>query len=301
MPSRQLPVLLTGASGQLGRLVLAELLDIHRLPPDQIIATTRSPAALSEAAGRGVIVRKADFDEPEELRRAFLGAKRMLMISTTPEAVHLDGVRMRKQVAAIAAAVDAGVEHILYTSAPHPEPPTPCFWKADHYGTELALIASGVTWTILRNWDYPDWHLSEEWKHALTSGSFVTSRGTGRVNHVTREDCARAAAAALLSEMTANRRFDITGPQALTAEEIMATLAEVAGKPVKVVHCTPSEHEAHLVALRVEPLFIPFLVAFSVAAGLGKYGGVTDCVEELSGRRPTSLRSFLEDNIQRLG
>lgn len=187
--SSQLPLLVSGASGQLGRLVLFELLDARRVQPNQIIATTRTPELLSDFARRGVIVRKADFDQPDPLPKAFAGARRMLIISTTPE---LEGTsRAKKQIAAIKAGVDAGVEQIIYTSVANAEASEPCFWHREHYETELALINSGVNWTILRNWDYPNWHWEQDWSQALKTGEYWTARGAGRANHITREDCAR--------------------------------------------------------------------------------------------------------------
>jgi len=290
-----LPVIVTGASGQLGRLVLKELLDIRGVPADQIIATTRTPGHLAEFAARGVQVREADFDRPDLLPVAFAGGRRMLVISTTPE---LDGhPRMRRQMDAIEAGVKAGVDHIIYTSAANPEPGTPCFWKAEHYETELALINSGATWTILRNWDYPDWHLAEDWSEALETGRYFTMRGEGRSNHITREDCARAAAGALLSPISANRRFDVTGPEALTAEEIMAILGDVAGKKIEVVHCSEEELRRRYEARGINPLFIPFLLGFNIGVRQGRYDGITNAVEQLSGSRPTDLRTWLEGTL----
>jgi NAD(P)H dehydrogenase (quinone) len=292
----QLPILVSGASGQLGRLILSELLDVRGVPAGQVIATTRTPEALSEFEKRGVIVRLADFDQPDSLPMALAGANRMLIISTTPE--HDGHSRMHKQVAAIKAGIEAGVGHIIYTSVANAESSSPCFWHREHYETELALIDSGATWTVLRNWDYPNWHLEQDWSQALKTGEYWTARGAGRVNHITREDCARAAAGALLSDVSAHRRFDVTGPESFTAEEIMAILSDVTGMAIRVVHCTAAQLEARYIAMGINPHFIPFLIGYTLGSKHGHYDGITNAAEQLCGRKPTSLREWLVANVQ---
>jgi len=290
-------LLVTGASGQFGRLVLSELLDVHGIPGEQIIATTRTPARLAEFARRGVRIRAADFRDPASLQNAFTGASRLLLISTTvDEMPFVDGIRLRLHAAAIDAASHAGVQHILYTSGPNPEPGTAAFWLADHYNTELALLNSGLAWTVLRHWEWPDWHLSMLWLRAVMTGYYFAGSGKGTSNHVTREDCASAAAAALLSHASVNRRYDMTGPRPLSIEEIMATLSDISGKSIRVEHGTPEEFEAHLLADGVDPLLVPVFGGYARAVRQGRYSGTTPDVEELTGRKPTTLRQFLARN-----
>jgi len=287
------PFLVTGASGNLGRLVLAELLNSYGIAARDIIATTRSPETLDDFAARGIAVRRADFDSPETLPGAFAGARRVLVISTTPEAPYAHGKRFRQQSAAIEAAAQAGAEQILYTSAPNPEPGTPCFWKEDHYLTELALKECGTDWTILRHWEWPDWHFSENWRRGLETGEYFAGTGSGRVSHVTREDCARAAAGALISDISANRRFDITGPEGLTIDDIMSTLSELNHRPIKVTHGTVEEYGERLLAAGENPDFVSVFVAFARAVRHGLFDGVTDHIQMLSGKEPTTLREYL--------
>lgn len=295
------PILVTGASGQLGRRIVEDLLDARGLPPGELIVTSRDPARLADLAARGVEVRAANFDSPDELARSFAGAKRALIISTTPEAPYVKGKRFRQQNAAIDAAVAAGVPHLFYTSAPNPEPGTPCFWKEDHYRTEQALIDSGATWTILRHWEWPDWHYSENWKPALESGRYVTGAGQGRIAHITREDTARADAGALLSGEVANRIVDITGPEALSADEIVVLLEELSGRRIAVEHISPEALGERLRASGLAPDFVPVFVALAQAIRLGLFDGVTDDAATLSGRPLTTMRAFLADTLAREG
>jgi NAD(P)H dehydrogenase (quinone) len=243
-----------------------------------------------------VSVRRADYDRPETLADAFAGAARMLLISTTPEAPYPPGKRLGQHKRAIDAAVAAGVAHILYTSAPNPEPGTPCFWKADHYGTELALLETGRDWTILRNWEYPDWHLAQIWAPALEAGTLFAATGDGRCAYVTRKDCARAAAGALVSPNSAGRRFDVTGAYALAIGEVMALLGRVRGRSVRVVQVSEDEYRTQLAARGENPHLIPVHAAFALAVKQGRFDRVTDAVEELTGRAPRTLHEFFVAN-----
>jgi len=290
-------LLVTGASGQLGQLVLSALIERHAIPGERIIATTRTPERLAVFAKLGVQVRRADFRQPESLEQAFAGATRMLLISTTvDEMPFVDGVRLRLHVSAIDAARRSGVRHVLYTSGPNPEPGTAAFWLADHYNTELALLNSGLEWTVLRNWEWPDWHLSLLWMSAVRRGLYVAGSGQGASNHVTREDCARAAAAALVSDASVNRRYDVTGAAPLTIDEIMLALGTVAGRPIRVLHATPEEFEARLLADGADPLLVPVFGAYARAVRQGRYSGTTSAVQELTGRKPEPLPAFLRRN-----
>jgi NAD(P)H dehydrogenase (quinone) len=140
----------TGASGHLGRLVLKELLDI--VPAGQILVITRKPEQLIDSVPQGVIVRRADFNDPSTLPPAFSGTTRLLIISTGDYKEIYSGQRIVQHLAAISAAIDAGVRHITYTSCPNAtdtEIEDPLI--RDHGQTEAALMDSGVKWTALRN------------------------------------------------------------------------------------------------------------------------------------------------------
>ena len=130
-------LLVTGASGQLGRRVIHHLLRTHQVPAARIIATTRKPDALADLAAEGVVVRQADFEDPASMVRAFVGAQRLLLIST--DALDRPGRRLEQHQAAVAAAVGAGVNHVVYTSMLKPEPGSPIPFAPDHFGTEQGV------------------------------------------------------------------------------------------------------------------------------------------------------------------
>ena len=143
-------IIVTGASGQLGRLVAEELLD--RVDTAHVVLVTRRPRAVADLAGRGVEVRAGDFDDPSSLDAAFEGGERMLLISTTAV-----GRRVAQHRAAIEAAKRAGIRHVAYTSFTRPAPGHPVGTQMDeHVETEAMLHESGLEWTMLRNAAYAE-------------------------------------------------------------------------------------------------------------------------------------------------
>ncbi|MFN8448299.1 MAG: NAD(P)H-binding protein [Anaerolineae bacterium] len=148
---------------------------------------TRTPETLADFSARGVTVRYADFDKPETLASAFADAERLLLTSTSDA---IQGMRrFFQQVNAVKAAEDAGVRHVLYISLTNPDD-TPITLAPDHRGTESALGASSMGWTILRNNVYAD-TLVAGLAQAAQMGALYSAAGDGRTSYVTREDCAR--------------------------------------------------------------------------------------------------------------
>src|SRR5262252_4876961 len=217
---------ISGASGQLGRLVAERVL--AQCAPSAVILTTRSPQALADFAARGADVRHADFDDPRSLRDAFAGAERLLLISATDLQR-----RVAQHRAAIAAAEAAGVRRVIYTSGSRPEPPNPAAVAPSHYATEQALAASGLEWTVLRNSLYADYQ-AQEARRAIETGVLEHNRGAGRVAYVARDDCAAAAAAVLLQDGHEGVVYDITGAESYGAEALAALYGELGGKSVAV-------------------------------------------------------------------
>jgi NAD(P)H dehydrogenase (quinone) len=201
--------------------------------------------------------------------------------------------------AAVEAARKAGVKHVVYTSMPKPDDSLVPF-APDHLGTEQALAASGVGWTILRNTWYQE-NLFMALPGVLVSGKWFTSAGEGRVAHVSREDCARTAAAVLASEKTNNSRLDVSGPQALTTAEVAATVTSVTGKQIEVVQVSDEQLKQGLIAAGIPEFVAPLLVAFDANTRAGKVNIVSDTVEKLTGKSPQTLRSFLIEHKAALG
>ncbi|HUO29336.1 MAG TPA: NAD(P)H-binding protein [Bryobacteraceae bacterium] len=277
----------SGASGHLGRRVV-ELL-IQQVGATRVIAGTRTPERLADLAQQGVQVRKADFEDPQGLEKALAGADRALIISS--DAIDRPGRRIAQHRAAVAAAVKAGVQHAVYTSMPNPET-SPVVFAPDHLGTEQALAASGLGYTILRNCWYTEF-LIPALAAAVASGKLIAAAGQGGAPYVTREDCARAAAAALASSDTSNHTWNITGPAVVTFAELAKLASELTGRPVEYAAASPEERTQQLIALGTPEPIAKMLVSSQIAIAQGKMGTATAAVQELTGRAPMSVAHFL--------
>jgi NAD(P)H dehydrogenase (quinone) len=280
-------LLVTGAGGPFGRIAVEELL---ARGATKIIAGTRDPAKLADLRDRGVEVRWVDFDDARSLAQAFAGVDRMLIIST-------DGIgkRIAQQTAAVEAAKAAGVQHIIYTSAPAARPNAEAgIILQEHFATEMAIAGSGLDFTLLRNHMYAENNLAGV-AHIVASGQLFGLVGDRGTAYVTRADAARAAAGALL-HASGKAIEDVTGPAAVTNIERAALLAELSGKPVISIAVTPDELAAGMVSAGLPKDFADVLVAFQIDAVLGYHGVVTDIVERYSGRKPQSLADVLAAN-----
>ena len=282
-------LLVTGAAGQLGQSIIRHLLETSRVSASDIIAASRDPEKLAELAARGIETRKADFDDEAGLVAAFKGADRVLIISTDDLAT--PGKRLAQHRNAVSAAAKAGVKHIVYTSMPNPDKSLISF-APDHLGTEEAIKASGLAYTILRNAWYYDNYL-HSMPHNLQTGKWYTAFGKGRVSNISRDDCARAAAAALANPPAGSQTLTLTGPQALTAEEIAATISTAAGKSLDVVHVSDEQLEQGLVGAGLPDFVVKMLVTTAANIRAGNFDLVTGDFEKLTGAKPQPIGAFL--------
>ena len=286
-------LLVTGASGNLGKAVVAEL---RRLGAKKVIAATRTPGRSEELAALGVEEREADFDRPETLQAAFRGAERLLLIST--DSLHAPGVRIRQHRAAIQAAVGAGVEHVVYTSLPNAHPTEGPSIMDDHFWTEVALFESGLNWTILRNNLYAEVIL--RFAHlALKTGKLASATQSQGRSYVTREDCARTAAAALLNS-TGKAIYDVTGPASVAQEQVASILSRLSGKSVQHVNVTPEEVEKGLVAAGIPPFAARSVRGLDEETSRGYHAIITPTVANLTGRVPMPVENFLQTALPAL-
>lgn len=283
----------TGASGQLGGLILDELAKSGT--KDRIIAGSRTPEKARIPAG--IESRKIDFDDAASLDAAFAGVDRLLIVST--DALDEPGKRARQHKAAVEAAKRAGVKHVVYTSAPKVDD-SPLVLAPDHKATEEALAASGLGYTVLRH----NWYtqlLLASLPGAMKSGQLFSAAGTGRTAYVTREDCAAADAAALLSDFEGKRVLELTGPEALTVDDVARLASEVTGKPVAVVQVSEDQFAQGAIAAGLPEFVARFFAAVETNVKDGALDVVSDEFEKLTGRKPTSVKAFLEANRAALG
>ena len=281
-------ILVTGASGHLGRAVIRHLLDSRGVAPGRIVAATRDPARLADLAAKGIVVRAADFNDAASLPAAFSGVGTLLIVST--DALDGAGTRLRQHKAAVAAAVEAGVERIAYTSMPNPEGSRVTF-AGDHLGTEQAIAASGLPFTIFRDGWYQE-NLMMALPQALASGHWYTSAGDGRIAHVARDDVAAAIAGSLASPSSESRTYTLTGATALTTAEIAGIAGRLLGRAIEVVQLSDEALAGGMKAAGVPEPYIPTFVSFDANTRAGAIDMVTGDVEALSGRAPAPLEAF---------
>ena len=278
-------IVITGASGQLGRLVIAELL-AQGVPAGQIVAAVRSPAKAADLAAQGLPVREADYSRPDTLTSAFAGAERVLLISSSEV-----GQRLPQHLAVLQAAQAAGVAQLVYTSLLRADT-TPLGLGAEHAATEAAIRASGLRHVILRNGWYTENYLASV-PPALQHGAFIGSAGEGRIASATRADYAAAAAAVLTQPIGENRTYELAGDTAYTLVDLVAELNAQTGQAVAYVNLPQAEFEAALNGAGLPAPLSALLADSDVGAA---QGGLFDDGHQLSaliGRPTTPLAQAL--------
>jgi NAD(P)H dehydrogenase (quinone) len=289
-------IIVSGASGQLGGLVIEELLARNIAPANLILVSrTQDTEALKGYAARGASVRYGDFNEPASLEAAYQGGTRMLLISINGGG----GDRPMLHKAAIDAAVRAGVKHIAYTSYVNADRNMASAIAVDHRRTERFLEESGVAWTLLRNQIYAN-GLVDQVAQIVRDGRFVTHTPDARVAYVTREDCAAAAAAVLAAPGHENKAYNITGPDAIGPRELVALAREISGKPAALVALSEADYRRQLQASGMPEAAINGSLSFAKELDSPYLREPSTAVADLTGRPATSVRSLLSENRERL-
>jgi NAD(P)H dehydrogenase (quinone) len=275
----------TGATGKLGQLVVAALL--QQLPPGKIAALVRAPAKAFDLAAKGVIVREANYDRPETLGPALAGVTKLLLISGSEI-----GRRVPQHKAVIDAAKAAGVKLIAYTSLLHAD--TSLLGLADeHRQTEVLLKESGVPYVLLRNGWYTE-NYTASIPAALQHGALLGSAGEGRIASATRADYAAAAAAILAaSEDQGGRIYELAGDEAYTLAEFAAELSRHSGRDVVYRNLPEADYRAALVGAGFPGPVAAMLAQSDAAAGQGALFDDGHQLSKLIGRPTTKLRDLL--------
>jgi NAD(P)H dehydrogenase (quinone) len=273
-------IAITGATGQLGRLVINQLLP--QVPAANIVAVVRNPAKATDLAALGVQVRAAAYTESAALVAAFAGVDQLLLVSSSEI-----GQRAVQHANVITAARQAGVKLVIYTSVLHADT-TPLNLSPEHVATEKLLKASGVPFIILRNGWYVENYLASA-PAALANGAFIGSAGNGRVSWAARADYAAAAVAALTGRAETGRTYELAGGTAHTLTELAAELSRQSGQTIPYRDLPEADYRAILLKAGLPPVLAAGLAAWDVDVSRGALVDESRELSQLIGRPTTSL------------
>ncbi|WP_108127541.1 SDR family oxidoreductase [Saccharospirillum mangrovi] len=279
-------IAITGASGQLGRLVLNQLLETN--PASDIVALARKPETLSGYADQGVQVRQADYDKPETLLPALKGVKKLLLISGSEV-----GKRTAQHRAMIDAAVQAGVTLVAYTSILRADTSS-LMLAQEHLATEQALQASGLPFVLLRNGWYSENYTGTA-AMTVEHGALFGAAGDGRIATATRADYAAAAVAVLTgSESHAGKVYELAGDQGFTLSEYAAELAKISGKPVSYTNQSQADFQAFLQQVGLPEGLAQMLADSETGASRGELFDDSKTLSKLIGRPTTPISESIK-------
>jgi NAD(P)H dehydrogenase (quinone) len=274
-------IVVTAATGQLGRHVVEGL----RKQGVKFVAGVRDTSV-----DLGVETRELDYNRPETLESALQGAEKVLLISGSEL-----GKRVAQHTAVVEAAKKAGVQHIVYTSAPHADT-TELILAPEHKGTEEAILASGLTYTFLRNGWYHENYVDKITQGAAT-GELVGAAGDGRVASAARKDFADAAVAVLTQPGHENKIYELTGDTAWTFAEFAEEIAKVADRPVTYRNVTVEGLQEHLVSVGTPPEVAGFVAALDANIAAGTLGHTPGDLRTLIGRPTTPVSVAIKEAL----
>jgi NAD(P)H dehydrogenase (quinone) len=279
-------IVITGATGQLGRLVVEALLN-RNVPAEQIVAGGRNLAKIADLAERGVQVRPIDYNDAASLHQAFKGAEKVLLVSGSEP-----GQRIEQHRNAINAAKEAGVGLFAYTSIANADT-TGMQLAAEHQATEQALRDSGVPFTLLRN----SWYLenyTDQLAVQLQYGAVFGSAGNGKVSAATRADYAQAAAEVLLRDDQAGKVYELGGDEPFTLSDLAGEVSAATGTPVKYQDLPADQYTQALVDAGLPEAYAAILADSDLGIARGELLVTSGDLSSLIGRPATPMREAVQ-------
>ncbi|AUJ83203.1 NAD(P)-dependent oxidoreductase [Enterobacter cancerogenus] len=273
-------IAITGATGQLGHLVIEQLL--KTVPANQIVAIVRNPAKADALSQQGVVVRQADYADEAAFTAALGGVDKLLLISSSEV-----GQRAAQHQNVINAAKAAGVKFIAYTSLLHADT-SPLGLHVEHVQTEKALAESGVPYALLRNGWYTENYLASV-PPALEHGVFIGAAGEGKIASATRADYAAAAAKVISEEGHAGKVYELAGDNAWTLSELAAELSKQSGKKVAYQNLSEADFAATLKGAGLPAGLADMLADSDTGASKGGLFDDSRTLSNLIGRPTTPL------------
>ncbi|MGW0686317.1 SDR family oxidoreductase [Streptomyces sp. NPDC002754] len=282
--------IVTGATGKLGRLVVAGLLDAG-VPASEVVAVVRDKGRAADLAGRGIGLRVADYSHPETLADAFRAGDRVLLVSGSEV-----GQRVAQHQAVIDAAKAAGVELLGYTGVLG-GPDADFELAAEHKATEQAILDSGLPYTFLRNGWYHE-NYTENLAPVLEHGAVVANAGEGRIASASRADFAAAAVAVLTGEGHEGKAYELSGDVAWSLAEYAAEVARQSGKEIVYRAVTPEQNREILLGAGLPAPFADILVGVDTAIEKGLLAHRNGDLARLIGRPTTPIADAVADALR---
>ena len=273
-------IVVTGATGQLGKLVVEQLL--RGVPASEVVAAVRDPQRAQDLAARGVAVRQAEYARPESLRAAFAGAEKVLLISSSEV-----GQRVPQHQAVIDAARSAGVKLLAYTSILNADSSN-LLLSQEHKATEAYLRAADLPFTLLRNGWYTENHTGSL-AAAVEHGAVLGAAKQGRFAAAARADYAAAAAAVLTGEGHENKVYELGGDAPYTLAELAAEVARQTGKPVVYRDLPQAEFAKVLAGFGLPESLAGAIADADAGASRGELDTLSHDLKELIGRPTATL------------
>lgn len=282
-------IVVTGASGNLGKLVVEQLLEV--VAPSEIVAVGRDADKLKRLADRGVVVREVDYSRPETLQGLFHAGDKLLLVSSSEV-----GQRVKQHTAVVDAAKTTGVRSIAYTSLLRADTTTLAL-APEHKETEAYIRNSGLTFTFLRNGWYLENH-TENLAPALQHGAIIGSAGEGRFASASRVDYAAAAVAVLTGTGHENKVYELAGDRSFTLTELAALVSKSSGKPVVYKDLPPDAYKGALEGFGIPAGFAGILVDSDLGAAKGELDSHSGDLRTLIGRATTTVEIAVAAAVQ---
>lgn len=281
-------IVITGASGQLGRLVIASLLT--KVSASELVAVVRNPEKASDIAALGVQVRQADYNQADDWHRALQGASKVLLISSNEL-----GQRTEQHRNVINAAKNAGVALLAYTSILHADTSV-LELAAEHRATEADIRTSGVPFVMLRNGWYTE-NYTLGIATALALGAVYGCAGDGLIASAARADYAEAAAVVLTSDNQAGKTYELAGDTAYTLSEFAAEISLQSGKAIGYINLAESDYKQALLNAGLPEPLAKLLADSDSGAAKGALFDTSRQLSRLIGRPTASLATAVKAQL----
>ncbi len=279
-------IAITGAAGQLGRLVVNKLKE--KVSPAEIVALART---VTKGSDLGATVREADYEKPETLEQALSGVDTLLLISSSEV-----GKRAAQHGNVIKAAKNTGVKRIVYTSLLHADS-SPLSLAEEHRATEAELKESGIPYTILRNGWYSE-NYAGSIPGALAGGAFIGSAGEGKISSATRQDFAEAAVAVLSGEGHEGKTYELAGDEAYTLSDLAAEVSRQTGKTISYKNLSEADYAVALAGFGLPEGLARSIAGWDIGASQGALFDDSRQLSALIGRPTTSLSTVVADALK---